>query len=94
MYADPALYGDPAIEGALTPIEAAHVLYVMNGQEGMEPGSFTTSLITTIAKADPINKAKLAKGFPGYVTAVDLYQNAPHGVEVLRIHVMKMGDGQ
>lgn len=82
-----------ALPREFTPVEAAHVLYVMNGQERMQPGSFTTTLIDAIAKADPINKGRLARGFPGYVAAVDIYQNEPRGVEVLRIHLMKMADG-
>lgn len=61
----------------VTPKIAAHVLW--HFQPGvapaLKPGSFTRSLIDTIARADPTNKARLALGFPEYVFAVDTYQN-------------------
>jgi len=38
-------------------------------------GSFTTSLIQTIFKADMRNRAKLAKAFPELVDVIDRYSN-------------------
>ena len=53
-----------------TAAEASHVLWHFDQRAGaMEPGSFTRSLLETIGRADPINRARLAAGFPGYVAA-------------------------
>lgn len=38
-------------------------------------GSFTTSLITAMLRADHINLAKLKLGFPELATVVDRYKN-------------------
>lgn len=67
--------------------EIQHVLWVAGGmygtgktperQAGIEPGSFTASLIRAIFAADPNNRARLAQGFPGYVWAVGLYERSP-----------------
>lgn len=65
--------------------EAAHVLWhygpdVSGGrQAAMEPGSFVSTLIRAIALADPVNKARLYLGFPGYVAASALIENQPGG---------------
>jgi hypothetical protein len=64
--------------------EANHVLYVITrARAGYEPGSFTTKLIDTIFAADPENRRKLAIGFPGYVSAVQLYQLIADGMQRL-----------
>lgn len=50
-----------------------HVLAAF-GRGGIQPGSFTASLIKTIAIADSDNLARLRLGFPEYVDAVRAYQ--------------------
>lgn len=45
--------------------------------------SFRHDLIQTICRADTENQRKLARGFPEYVRAVDLWKNAEHGVAML-----------
>ncbi len=42
-----------------------------------QEGSFMTSLIETIFKADIINRAKLKKGFPELVDVCNRYNNEP-----------------
>lgn len=62
---------------------AAHVLWHYGRDGGYQPGSFTTSLLTTMAMADPANLGRLAVGFPAYVAAVTAIQYDPNGVEYL-----------
>lgn len=69
---------------SITPTIAAHVLHHFGEPAGIAAGSFTRQLITTITKADPFNRARLALGFPGYVAAVDLAQNRTDGITELR----------
>lgn len=64
--------------------DAAHVLWFFAGGEGYRPGSFTESLISTMAKADSGNMARLALSFPGLCAAVSLAKNSPTGIETLR----------
>jgi hypothetical protein len=78
---------------AFTPYEAGHVLFVLNGREGLAPGSFITALIVAIAKADYGNQEKLKAGFPGYVDAVRCYQRESGGVPKLRTAFMVMAEG-
>lgn len=68
--------------GVTTPQAAHHVLFVSEGL-GVQPGSFTTSLIETMFRADPINLARLGQGFPDEAIAVDLYKNHTGGREAL-----------
>lgn len=62
---------------------AGNVLFVMDGN-GVEPGSFTRSLIITLANADSYNLIKLGNEFPELAAAVDAYKNADYGLEVLQ----------
>lgn len=66
-----------------TPEEAAHVLAAYDAG-GFRAGSFTMSLIDTIQRADPTNRARLALGFPGYVTAVEWAMTDLAGIDRLR----------
>lgn len=66
----------------ITHTAAAHVLYEY-GEIGLVPGSFTQSLIRTIAKADPANRARLELGFPEYVAAVNTITQRLDGVKIL-----------
>lgn len=61
---------------------ANHVLWVF-GAGGLEPGSFTRTLIDAICKADPTNRIRLTLGFPGHVAAVDLAQTSSTGITTL-----------
>lgn len=63
---------------------ARHVLWHFGADGGYAPGSFTRSLIHTIACADPINAAKLAAAFPGYVVAVGIAQTDEGGIAILQ----------
>jgi hypothetical protein len=63
---------------------AAHVLFHYGHDGGYQAGSFTTSLLTTMAMADPANLARLLPGFPEYVAAVTAIQYDPNGVERLQ----------
>lgn len=51
---------------------------------GYRAGSFTTVLIEAIQRADVANRAKLALGFPGYVTAVTWAMDDLGGIDRLR----------
>lgn len=57
------------MEGTTTKeIEAARHLLWFHGyrSEGYEPGGFTTSLITTLTKADMTNRERLLSAFPEF----------------------------
>lgn len=56
----------------------SEVFYVFEGR-GIQPGGFTESLIIAIAKADAINRAKIATVYPDYVKVVSAYQNSENG---------------
>lgn len=49
--------------------------FVLGSGFGIPSGSFVTSLIDSIFKADMTNRAKLRIVFPAYVDAVDAYVN-------------------
>jgi hypothetical protein len=71
---------------SVTPEQAAHVLWFWSlpGREGLEPGSFTRSLLEAIVRADSDNRRRLWLGFPDYVHAMDVGQWYPGGIEALR----------
>lgn len=62
---------------------AAHVLFHF-GHKGIPAGEWAESLITLIARADMVHKAKLTAAFPDYAGAVLLAQYADNGVSVLK----------
>lgn len=62
---------------------ASHVLFHF-GHTGIPAGDWTESLITLIARADMVNKAKLTAAFPDYAGAVLLAQYADDGISVLK----------
>jgi hypothetical protein len=64
---------------------AAHVLAHFNRAGGYRAGSFTRSLIHTIASADVFNQRKLAAAYPGYVAAVQAAQIDVDGITVLQV---------
>lgn len=51
-----------------------HVRFLLGGDGGYAPGSFTTHLINAMVSADPINFAKLRTQFPKLAQAVQEYQ--------------------
>lgn len=67
----------------ITPEIARHVLWHFGEPGGYRPGSFTESLMTTIATADVSNAARCALGFPEYTAAVLLAKNNEQGVTEL-----------
>lgn len=73
---------DPSVD-LISPEVAAHVLW-MYGHGYREPGSFTRLLLSTIAAADPRNRARLAAEFPAEVAAVNLATGRDNGIDVLR----------
>lgn len=68
---------------------AAHVLYHFEGT-GYRPGGFISQLINTITHADPINRARLALGYPAYVQAVELASRHPNGLA--QLHTILRGE--
>jgi len=72
------------IEPTITPTQAAHVLWHYDATGGMEPGSFTQQLITTIDRADRENTIRLAVIYPGYVGAVALAKYTEDGIRLLQ----------
>lgn len=63
---------------------ARHVLAHFGADGGIPAGSFTQQLITTIAMADMVNKAKLAGAFPDYTAAVIGAEYDPDGIAFLQ----------
>lgn len=62
---------------------ASHVLFHF-GHRGIPAGDWTENLISLIARADMVHKAKLTAAFPDYAGAVLLAQYADNGVDVLK----------
>lgn len=75
----------------ITPSIAAHVLHHFGDPAGIRAGSFIVRLVDLITHADPINQARLALGFPGYVAGVDLAQNHVTGIAELRTIAARFG---
>lgn len=72
---------------------AQHILHHFGDTNlGLQPGSFTHRLMTTISAADESNRTRLAEGFPELVYAFDVVQREPWGLEWLRSRV-KRGRG-
>jgi hypothetical protein len=67
----------------ITQVQARHVLAHF-GEGGYRAGTFTMSLIETIARADPPNKARLREVYPAYVDAVWIAQNELDGCAQLK----------
>lgn len=67
----------------ITAAQARHVLAHF-GEGGYRAGSFTMSLIETIARADVQNKALLREVYPAYVDAVWIAQNERDGCAQLK----------
>jgi|GEM_PF-2238533 len=64
---------------------ARHVLWHFGDTNlGQEPGGFMSALLVAISRADALNGARLAAGFPAHVAAVTAVKNEPWGLEWLR----------
>lgn len=61
---------------------ASHALWHY-GYGGMKPGSFTISLMETIARADQANRYRLYLAFPQYVLAATLAESSRAGIGAL-----------
>jgi hypothetical protein len=68
----------------IPPETARHVLWHYGQQGGVEPGSFTRNLITTIDSADMDNVARLAGAYPSLVAAVIAAKLDPDGIASLQ----------
>jgi hypothetical protein len=68
--------------GVITEDAANHVLWQFD-HGGMQPGAFNTALYSTIAKADPENRDRLAKVFPVQVAAYKIAADHPDGIDIL-----------
>lgn len=69
---------------ALVTAGDAHAVLWHFGSGGYEPGDFTKALVEVIVRADPANRACLALGFPGLVSAVQLAQGRLDGIARLQ----------
>lgn len=68
----------------ITQMDAAHVLFVMGGEGGVQPGGFTEKLIEAMIVADVGNQHRLRAAFTGLMSAVDAYKRLDGGVKVLQ----------
>ena len=68
----------------ITQRDAAHVLYVMGMEGGVQPGNFTTKLIEAMIAADNGNAHRLRAAFTGTMSAVDVYRRMDGGVQILQ----------
>ena len=68
--------------------EARWMLGYFGLDGGEKPGGFRMSLIETITKADPENKARLRLGFPGLVAAFD------QQMDVAGLQAIALGGGE
>lgn len=64
--------------------EAIKELYFW--QYSSDPSWFTAKLFDLIAKADPLNRFKLAEVFPAEVKAWMMWQESPNEEEFFRSH--------
>jgi hypothetical protein len=69
----------------ISPQTAQHVLHHFGRAGGMEPGTFTTNLITTIAAADHAQFARLASLYPEIATAIEVAKHDPDGITKLQM---------
>lgn len=63
---------------------ARHVLWFYGQDGGIQPGTFTEHLITTVDSADMDNTALLANAYPSLVAAVIAAKLDPNGIAALQ----------
>ena len=68
----------------ITQRDAAHVLFVMGMEGGVQPGGFTEKLIEAMIVADTGNLERLSRGFEGLTSAIHVYKRIDGGVHVLK----------
>jgi hypothetical protein len=68
----------------VTQSNAAHVLWVMGMEGGVQPGSFVEKLIEAMVVADTENLARLSQGFEGLTAALSVYKKLEGGVAILQ----------
>jgi len=68
----------------ITQRDAAHVLWVMGMEGGVQPGGFTEKLIEAMIVADDGNAHRLRAAFTGIMSAVDVYKRMEGGVKILQ----------
>jgi hypothetical protein len=68
----------------ITQMDAAHVLYVMGMDGGVQPGGFTEKLIEAMIVADQGNQHRLRAAFTGLMSAVDVFKRMDGGVPILQ----------
>lgn len=68
----------------VTQRDAAHVLFVMGMEGGVQPGGFTEKLIEAMVVADEGNLDRLSLGFEGLTAAISIYKRMNGGVAVLQ----------
>lgn len=74
----------PAILEFLSDAIARHVLWHFQQAGGIEPGSFTVSLMDTISRADPRNFQLLTHVYPGYTMAIGWAKDRADGIGILQ----------
>ncbi len=75
-------------EEGSTPITrevANNVLNWFRADEGYPAGSFFETLYLAASKADALNQARLALGFPAEMAAFLIAQKQPDGLDFLRV---------
>jgi hypothetical protein len=80
---DPDVDPKPLSGETITAQNANHVLWHFN-QGGLRPGSFTTALLNLLARADPLNAARLARSFPALRRAMFMAQDTRTGIAELK----------
>lgn len=68
----------------ITQMDAAHVLYVMGMDGGVQPGGFTEKLVEAMIVADQGNQHRLRAAFTGLMSAVDVFKRMDGGVQILQ----------
>lgn len=68
----------------ITQSDAAHVLFVLRLDGGMNPGGFREQLIEAAIIADTENQRRLSLGFEGLIAAVQVYKKLTGGTEILQ----------
>jgi hypothetical protein len=68
----------------VTQSNAAHVLWVMGMEGGVQPGSFVEKLIEAMVVADTGNLDRLSHEFEGLTSALSIYKRMEGGVKILQ----------
>lgn len=78
----------PEIDPADVAAVAQAVLWQFGDfQHGLRPGSFTEALLELAARADPVNRHRLARSFPLHAAFVEIAQQHDDGMRILAAFV-------